>query len=356
MAINAGLGPHFLGLNGTRVSLSIDPKNPSTLYAGGTAAGSDAFVGKLNPSGSAFVYLSYLGGTGIDGATGLAVDGEGNAYATGQSGSTDFPVSRAFQPDKSFPDADLFVTKLRPDGADLAYSTYLGGSLQDNSNGIDVDRFGSAYVVGYSLSADFPLVNSLQSSFRVTEGILARIADTVSFQPTPTISDVSPSSGSSGGQYAITILGANFLPGARVRIGGVPVTITEVTSNRIKGIVNGRSAGMIDPVDVVVSNLDGQSAVLKNGFTFLPLPRISGVSIRGKELAVFGDGFDKGAVILVEGSPQKTRLDVSGSINSNFLLSKKAAKKIAPGQTAVLQVSNVSGLTSAPVSYTRPVD
>ncbi len=61
-------------------------------------------------------------------------------------------------------------------------------------------------------------------------------------------------------------------------------------------------------------------------------------------------------MILVEGSPQKTRLDVSGSINSIFLLSKKAAKRIAPGQTAVVQVNNVYGLTSAPVSFTRPVN
>lgn len=217
-----------------------------------------------------------------------------------------------------------------------------------------MDRFGSAYVVGYSLSPNLPLNNSLQSSFRVSEGFIARISDATSSQPAPTISEVSPSSGSSGGQYSITILGANFLPGARVRIGGVPVTIDAITSNRIRGIVNGRTVGMIDPVDVVVSNLDGQSTVLKHGFTFLPLPRIDAVSILGKELAVFGDGFDIGAVILLEGRAQKTRLELSGSINSIFLLSKKAGKKIAPGQTIVLQVSNVYGLTSAPFSYTRP--
>lgn len=356
IAINAGLGPPFLGSNGVYVSLAIDPTNPSILYARGLASGSDAFVGKLNPSGSAFVYLSYLGGTGIDRATGLAVDGEGNAYVTGPTGSIDFPVARAFQPDRLFPNSDLFVTKLGPDGAGLAYSTYLGGSSQDDSHGIDVDRFGSAYIVGVTSSPDFPLANSLQSSFRGGEGFITRIADPFSSQPAPTISEVNPSRGSSGGPYAITILGANFLLGARVRIGGVPVTITEVTSNSIRAIVNAGPSLMIETVDVVVSNPDGQSFVLKNGFTFLPLPHIDGVSISRKELAVFGTGFDKGAVILVDGNPQKTRLELAGQINTILLLSKKAARKIAPGATAVIQVRNVYDLTSASFSYTRPIN
>lgn len=353
IAINAGLGPYFR-ISTSEIVLAIDPRNPSILYARGIAAGSDAFVGKLNASGSAFVYLSYLGGTGIDAAMGLTVDTAGCAYVTGQSESRDFPVNRAFQPDKLYSAADLFVTKLTADGSGLSYSTYLGGSGQEYVNGIDVDRSGSAYIVGYSYSPDFPLDNNLQTNFRVTEGFLSRIADTRSSQPPPMIADIGPAAGSSAGQFAITILGSSFLPGASVRIGGVPVTITQLTSNMIRGIANRRDSPMAEAVDLVVSNPDGQSAVRKNGFTYLPVPRISGVSLHGKELVVFGVGFDKGASIILESSPQKTRLDVSGSIDQVILLSRKAAKKIASGQTVMLQVSNVYGLTSEAVSFTRP--
>lgn len=337
-------------MDGSGVSLAVDTSNPSTVYAWGLAVGTDAFAGKLDQTGSAFVYLSYLGGTRANSATGLAVDSAGNAYVTGQSDSVDLPVSRAFQPDRSVLVTDLFVAKLRADGASLAYSTYLGGSMQDYSNAIAVDRFGSAYVVGYAYSPDFPLHNALQSSFRVAEGFLLRIADTNPSQPPPAISGISPSAGSSAGQYFASVSGSNFLAGARVRIGGVPMTISSVTSSTITGIVNGRSSGV---VDVVVSNPDGQSAVLKSGFTLLLFPQITSISIEGKELAVFGFDFDKGAVILVGGSEQKTRYDLSASILNPFLLSKKAARMITAGQTVQVQVRNANGVLSAPVSFTR---
>ncbi|HJZ67087.1 MAG TPA: SBBP repeat-containing protein [Blastocatellia bacterium] len=350
-AINAGLGSDFLGLGGAFVSVTIDTSHPSTVYAWGQSAGTDAFVGKLDPTGSNLLYLSYSGGSGADSATGIAVDSAGSAYVTGQSQSDDFPVNRAFQPDRLLSATNSFVIKLSPSGGSLSYSTYVGGSVQDSSSAMAVDRFGSAYVVGYTLSPDFPLNNALQSSFRVWEAFLIQITDTNPIHPSSTISGISPSAGSSGGQYSATVFGANFLPGVRVRIGGVPMTISSVTSTAITGIVHGRSPGV---VDVAVINPDGQSAVLKSGFTFLLFPKIDVVTIGGKELEVFGGEFDKGAVIIVGGSPQKTREDISGGITNSFLLSKKAARRIAPGQTVLVQVRNANGLVSAPVSYTRP--
>ncbi len=352
--INEGLGPPFRGLNGPDVFLSIDAKNPKTLYASGPATGSDAFVGKLDPSGSTLAYLTYLGGTGIDTATGLAVDSDGYAYVTGQSNSLDFPVSRAFQPDKSYPDADLFVTRLRADGKGLAYSTYLGGITYDYGTSIDVDRVGNAYVAGYTFSPDFPLVGALQSSYRAVDGFIARIRDIDSSLPPPMITNIGPLTELAAGQYVIDIFGANFLAGARLRIGGVPLNVIEVNDHLIRGMGTRRRAGLVDVVDGVITNPDGQSAVEKNGVTFLPIPRIDGVSILSKELSVVGDGFDKGAVILVNGSVQKTNYGLNPTISTVSLLSKKAATKIAPGATVILKVRNVYGLESPPFSYTRP--
>lgn len=353
-AINLGLSPAFLGPDVASISLAIDPSNPSVLYARGEASALEAFVGKLNQSGSAFVYLSYLGGSGRDSATGIAVDGQGSAYVTGQSSSVDFPVANAFQPDKTFPAADAFITRQSSDGGGLAYSTYLGGSAQDYSNSIDVDAFGNAYVVGYTVSTDFPLHNSLQSFASGNDGFIARITNPLFSQPAPTVTQVSPSRGSSLGGAEITVLGANFQPGASVRIGGMRVGGAEVTGNSIRTIVLGRiNGGTIETVDVAVTNPDGQSFVLKNGFTYLPAAQIGSVSITAKQLTVFGSGFDKGSVILLRGQPQPTRLEIASDITTIKLVSKKAAKRIASGETAVIQVRNEYGLTSPPFNFTK---
>ena len=92
------------------------------------------------------VYSTYLGGTGYDSARGIAVDADGNAFVTGYTSSADFPT-RECEP--GFRGAvDAFVTMLDPNGADLVYSTYLGGSGTDRGQAIAVDAGGTAYVVG----------------------------------------------------------------------------------------------------------------------------------------------------------------------------------------------------------------
>jgi hypothetical protein len=132
---------------------------PTTPGAFDTAldGGTDAFVTKLNASGSALDYSTFLGGTGSDGGgQGIAVDGTGRAYLTGSTSSADFPTTPgAF--DTSYNDgiSDVFVTKLNASGSALTYSTFLGGADYDEGWGIAV-RDGSAYVTGFTHSADFP--------------------------------------------------------------------------------------------------------------------------------------------------------------------------------------------------------
>jgi uncharacterized protein (TIGR03437 family) len=134
-------------------------------------AGQNAFVSKLNPAGTALVYSTYLGGGLGDWANALAVDGAGNAYTTGLANSSNFPVTPgAFQTaNRATIGGTAFVTKLNPAGSALVYSTYLGGSLsacssdfcyyfyQDEPYGLAVDGSGNAYVVGSTLSTDFPV-------------------------------------------------------------------------------------------------------------------------------------------------------------------------------------------------------
>jgi len=116
------------------------------------------------------VYSTYLGGSGTDAATAIAVDGSGNAYLTGFTSSTDFPNKAPFQSSLKSPQFNAFVTKLDAAGEALVYSTYLGGSGVDNGTGIAVDQFGEAYAAGFTSSTDFPTKNAFQGSLKSTHG------------------------------------------------------------------------------------------------------------------------------------------------------------------------------------------
>jgi len=125
-----------------------------------------AFISKFNPSGSALVYSTYLGGSGNDSGTAIAVDSAGNAYVTGWTQSSNFPTANAFQPAHgggSDP-SDAFVTKLDAAGSGLVFSTYLGGSGNDEGRGIAVDSSGNAHVTGRTTSTNFPTANVFQAA------------------------------------------------------------------------------------------------------------------------------------------------------------------------------------------------
>jgi hypothetical protein len=112
----------------------------------------DVFVTKLNPSGSALIYSTYLAGSADDAGRGFAVDAAGSVYVTGYTGSNDFPVTAgAFQTkrgDAAPTTPDAFVTKLNAAGSALVYSSFLGGFGPDFGHGIALDSSGNAYVVG----------------------------------------------------------------------------------------------------------------------------------------------------------------------------------------------------------------
>jgi hypothetical protein len=125
---------------------------------------SDAFVTKLNPSGSALVYSTYLAGSSNDIGYGIALDEAGNAYVTGVTSSSDFPAPNAAQAAYGGGN-DAFVAKLNAAGTALLYSTFLGGSGDDAGRGIAVRGDGSASLTGTTTSGDFPLASAYQSVF-----------------------------------------------------------------------------------------------------------------------------------------------------------------------------------------------
>jgi photosystem II stability/assembly factor-like uncharacterized protein len=150
---NAGgsWSPSQTGLtNRDVVDIVIDPADTSKVYAV-TSSDSDAFITKLNPAGSSLLYSTYLGGSELDSGRAISVGLNGSPYVTGLTASTNFPVENPIQGSFSSPDsstADGFVTKLAASGTALAYSTYLGGTGDEQGTGIAIDRQGNAYVTG----------------------------------------------------------------------------------------------------------------------------------------------------------------------------------------------------------------
>jgi uncharacterized protein (TIGR03437 family) len=132
-------------------------------FRGSNAGSVDAFVTKLNPAGSALVYSTYLGGSGTDYGTAIAVDASGSAYVTGIVTSDDFPTVNAIDSTLgSHAVDDAFVTKFNPSGSALVYSTYLGGGSADDPYALALDPAGNVYITGRTNSSDFPLTNPIQ--------------------------------------------------------------------------------------------------------------------------------------------------------------------------------------------------
>jgi hypothetical protein len=161
---------------GTTESAAPTPFPTAAPFQATKAAGSDAFVTKVNAAGNALTYSTHLGGGGADAGRGIAVDGSGAAYLTGSTTSTDFPTAAPLQATKGAgPESDAFVTKLAASGSSLAYSTYLGGLEFDSGSAITVDSTGSAHVSGITNSELFPVARPVARLAGNQESFVARL-------------------------------------------------------------------------------------------------------------------------------------------------------------------------------------
>ena len=157
----------------------------------------DAFVTKLNSTGSGLIYSTMLGGVGHDFGNGIALDAARNAYVTGQAFAHNFPVHNAVQSVKGG-GTDAFVTKVNSTGAGLVYSTYLGGTADDGGSDLVLNGSGAVYVIGITASANFPLASPFQPTYGGnSDAFIAKIGDTTcTYSIDPTSQSFSPAAGS----------------------------------------------------------------------------------------------------------------------------------------------------------------
>ena len=215
-------------ITGYTFSLNFPTVNALQKNYGGSV---DAFVTKINATGSAIIYSTFLGGTGSENTGlisdntpvgGIAVDSLGYAYITGKTESANFPVARAVQP-MLRGDNDAFVAKIDPAGSELIYSTYLGSTFTGD-NGFDergldiaVDSAGSAYIVGQVLKNDFLTVMPAQATFG--GGLSDCFITKISASDIPTIATVSAASFTSGSvapEEIVAAFGVNLANGIEI--------------------------------------------------------------------------------------------------------------------------------------------
>ncbi len=230
----------------------------------GSGSDFDAFVTKLNAAGSALVYSTYLGGSAGEGGSAIAVDGSGNAWVTGPTNSSDFPtvnpVPGACQGScGSGNHDDAFVTKLNAAGSALVYSTYLGGSGEDNPSGIAVDGLANAYVTGGTNSTDFPTVNPVPGACQGTCGTGSNFDAFVT----------KLNAAGSALVYSTYLGGSSFDDGLRIAVDGSgDVYVTGVTLssdfptvNPVPGACQG-SCGSVGNGDAFVTKLNAAGPAL----------------------------------------------------------------------------------------------
>ena len=281
----------------------------------------DAFVARFNASGTALIYSTYLGGGGLDAASSIAVDAAGNAYIAGVTASTDFPTAGALQAALSG-SLDAFVAKLNPAGSSLGYSSYLGGNGNEVAYSIAVDSFSCAYIAGATTSVNFPTADAQQAFlFGVQDAFVTKLNDTGSAMDYSTYIGGEAIEDSNG--IAVGHDGSAYVIG-RTNSFAFP-TLNPMQASRGGG-----------QVDAFVTKIAGSQSVPD-------APKINGVIKNGKKLFVTGEKFDAGAKILINGEQQKTTNDADNPTAS--LVGKKAGKFVSPGDR--IQVRNSSGALSA---------
>lgn len=291
------------------------------------------FVIKVNPSATALMYSSFPIGTNLGpGDSAIAVDASGNVYVTGTTSSSGLPVTEgAFQTAYAGGESEAFVAKLNSTGTALIYCTYLGGSASDFATDISVDSLGNAYVLGHTTSGDFPTRLPLQA---INGGLFFRDAFLTALNASGTAIIYSTYIGGRGDDEgsALTVDSS----GNAYAVGPTGSPDLLITQGAYQTAKQSDFDNFVVKVDQTPES---------GGF------KVTNVSVVLDILLVVGEGFDRGAVVLLDGKEQATK---ERKKDPTVLMIKKINKKIKPGSKVTIQVQNPDGRLTDAFSFTRP--
>jgi hypothetical protein len=303
----------------------------------------DIFVTKLNATGTALVYSTYIGGSGYDGGYGIAVDGSGDAYVTGLTTSTNYPVTPGAFQTTNGGGWDVFVTKLNATGTALVYSTYMGGSGDDYGSAIAVDGSGNAYVTGYTSSPDYDVT---PAAFQTTNGGGADVFVT-KLNATGTALVYSTYIGGSGDDYgsAIAVDGS----GNAYVTGGTYSTDYDVTPGAFQTTNGGELDVFVTkvchPTIITLTSApgtDNQTVCVNTPITPITYSTTGATGATFSDLPAGVTGTFSGGNITISGTPT-----VAGTFTYTVTLTGGCGNVTATG-TIMVQPDNTITLTSAP--------
>ena len=242
--------------------------NPAQPARGGNF---DGFIAKIS-SGGTKLYATYLGGGGDDRATGIAVNLAGNAYVTGFTAATNFPTASPLQISNGG-GTDAFVTKLNAAGNALVYSTYLGGSANEDftstttfSGNIAVDSSSNTYVTGYTASANFPTASLLQAANAggASDAFIAKISDAApaadfAVSASPSSQTVNPGNSTT---YNVTVTPAGGFSGnVTLSVSGISIDASATFNPASLAITDSASKASVLTVQTTSSTPPGTYAL-----------------------------------------------------------------------------------------------
>jgi uncharacterized protein (TIGR03437 family) len=372
-----GIAVDFAG-NAYLAGVTSSPGFPSTdgVIKAGLTGTSDAFVTKLNAAGNDLVYSTYLGGSGADGATAIGLDLVGNAYVTGTTNSPDFPANRSLQGSPAG-GVDGFVAKIDPAGANIVYSSYIGGARDEQASAIAVDPLSNAYVAGSTSSPNFPTTPGVLRASPVALDtfvvkfhdvdlpLIAADATSLTFAfdprgnpPPPQVLHIT----SANGPVNISAVSDSFWLQVTPASGGTPATVavsvnlTRLALGTYKGnvVISAQDAAN-SPISIPVTfNFTVSSPTappLSSGITPGAVPAGSGDT----SITISGANFARNATVQVNGVPIATTYLDSGTLTAVVPASMLTSPGtltvtvVNPGQSGAVFTASLLVVAAVPV-------
>ncbi len=290
IAVNEATGDAYVSGGTASAGFPVTPNALQTTRSAGAENIMDGFVSRVNADGSALEYSTFLGGSGRDQASGVAVDSGGEAYVTGATSSDDFPLEAPLQGTRASVSTidDAFVTKLNAAGSAATYSTFLGGREIDEGSSIAVDSTGAAYVGGTSDGfGDFPLINPIGQGSGNQDALLVKLNPAGSAAEYSTL--LGGSDGDIGKAIAVDPAGNAYLVGQANAYASPPGNFP-TTGNAFQARAPGGSEVFVAkvvaaPASPLVTSLRSRSGPATGGTKVT----ISGNGLGGATAVKFGD-------------------------------------------------------------------